>query len=185
MAKRIWLFKVLRRDLGPRIAAEGFTEVPQEKSERTHVLLYFRDSPQRSSLGFWFQRNVKSMFVDALGSSFTLEFFRSLKDPYDMDNRERAYYLLTPLELEEMRGLQNEVIKRLPPLESVLKPWEVKLFANSVAADRQVITEPFNPLQDVWMRYRDEEDISVWTCFIGRILSSLAERFEAVKRQRA
>jgi hypothetical protein len=182
MAKRVSLFKLLRRELGPGIAAEGFTEVPQEKSEQTHILLFFREPSNGKSLGFWFQRNVKAYDVDVLGSSFNLEFFRSIANPYDLDTRERAYFLLTPPEREEMRTLQNDMIKRLPPLESGFKPLTT-LGGERLEAARQVITTPFNPLHDVWMRYRDEEDVVAWTGFIGRILGSLIDRFDRAKPQ--
>lgn len=178
MAKRVSLFKVLRRELGAQISAEGFTEVPQDASERTSMLMYYRDSSRGKSLGFWFQRDVKSMYVDALGSSFTMEFFRSIDDPYEMDSRERVYFLLTAAEREKMRELQNNMIKRLPPLETVLEPWELKISGEFAKPYRKVISKPFNPRTDVWMRYRDEEDLVSWTSFIGRILPSLIERFD-------
>jgi hypothetical protein len=177
MAKRVSLFSVLRRELGPTLASEGFAEVPQGSSERNSALMYFRDSPSAPSLGFWIQRNVKSSFVDAVGSSFTLELFRSLENPYQMDARERAYFLLTPPEREEMRARQNEMISRLPPLDTILQPFEMKSFAAAIEPERQVISEAFNPLHDIWMRYRDETDVVAWALFIGRILPSLAERF--------
>ena len=85
MAKRVPLFKVLRRELDAQISAEGFTEIPLAASERTSMLMYFRDSSRGKSLGFWFQRDVKSIYVDALGSSFTIEFFRSIDDPYEIE----------------------------------------------------------------------------------------------------
>jgi hypothetical protein len=181
MTKRVSLFKVLRRDLGAQISAAGFAEVPQDASERTSMLVYFRESSRGKSLGFWFQRDVKSYHVDALGSSFNLEFFRSIADPYDMNNRERAYYLLTPAEREELRDLQNKMIRRLPPLESVFKPWELETSGEYAERHRQVINEPFNPLHDVWMRFRDEQDLVSWTSFIGRILPALIERFEVAR----
>lgn len=183
MAKRISLFKVLRRELGRQFTAEGYAEVPQDASSRNYILCYFKKRPHGRSHGFWFQRDVKSLFVEALGSSFTLEFFRSLANPCDLNSRERAYFLLTPPELEEMRSLQNNVIKRLPALESLFTPCEVGDFGSLAESRRQVIEEPFNPLHEVWMRYRDEADILTWTSFVGRLLPALAERFEAAKPQ--
>ena len=178
-AKRVSLFKVLRRELGPRLAAEGFVEVPQNAACRSYILLYFREQSHGSSFGFWFQRNVKSLYIDALGSSFTVEFFRSLENPFNGGGgRERAYFLLTPDELEEMRTLQNNVIKRLPTLEGILAPW-TESFAASAEEQRELIKKPFNPRHDVWMRYRDEADVLNWTPFIGRLLPTLGERFQA------
>ena len=117
-AKRVSPFKVLRRELGRQLAANGFGEVPQDASSRNHILLYFSQESHVRRFGFWFQRNVKSLYVDALGSSFTLESFRSLEDPFKAGGgRERFYFLLTPAEREEMRAIQNHVINRLPPLE--------------------------------------------------------------------
>src|SRR5580693_679464 len=67
MAKRVSLFKLLRRELGPQLAAQGYAEVPQSASSRTHILSYFREPSRGSSLGFWFQRDVKAFCVDAIG----------------------------------------------------------------------------------------------------------------------
>ncbi len=181
MAKRVSLFKVLRRDLGARLEAEGFVEVPQDKSSQSYKLMYFRDASHGSPLGFWFQRDVKALWVDLLGSSFTIEFFRSLEDPYEMSERERCFHLFTEPELEEMRELQNRMIRRLPPVESIMKPWEVQIFGKSVERDRQLVTEPFNRWHEEWMRYRDEEDLLAWIPFLARILPSLVERFDAAK----
>lgn len=178
-AKRVSLFKVLRRELGQQLAANGFGEVHQDASSRSYILLYFREESQASRFGFWFQRNVKSLYVDALGSSFTLEFFRRLEDPFKVDGgRERFYFLLTPAEHEEMRTIQNNVIKRLPPLEGFVAPWEMESFGALLEQQRQVIEKPFNPLHEVWMRYRDEPDILTWTAFIARLLPTLWERFQ-------
>ena len=184
MATRVSLFKVLRRELGPQIAARGYAEVSQSASDRTWLLPYFRKAPRGKSRGFFFQRNVKSLWVDALGSRFNLEFFSSSTGVYEWDYRERIYYLLTQPEREEMRILQNNMIKRLPPLETVLRPGQIKLYGKTIKPDRKIVKESFNPLYDPWMRYRDEEDILAWTLFIGRLLPDLTERFELAKRQR-
>lgn len=178
-AKRVSLFKVLRRELGQQLVANGFGEVPQDASSRSHTLLYFRQESHLGRFGFWFQRHHKSLCVDALGSSFTLEFFRSLEDPFKAGGgRERFYFLLTPAEREEMRAIQNNVINRLPPLEGFLAPWEMESFGWIAEKERQVIEKQFNPLHEVWMRYRDEADILTWTAFIGRLLPALGERYQ-------
>ncbi len=181
MAKRVSLFKLLRRELGPQLAAQGYAQVPQSASSRTHLLSYFREPSRSPSLGLWFQRDVKALCVDALGSSFTLEFFRSVDNPLAMDGRERSYFLLTSSELEAMRHLQNNMIKRLPQPEAVLKPIELKIFSRSLERGRQSIENAFNPRHEVWMRYRDEEDVLAWTSFVGHLLPALAERFAALR----
>jgi len=179
--KRVSLFRVLRRELGPQLAAQGYVEQPQNASSRTDHLLFFREPSRGPSHGFWFQRDVKANCVDALGSSFTLEFFRSLENRIASNGRRRAYFMLTAPELEEMRVLQNNMIKRLPPPESVLEPFQVKICKRSLERGRQPVDCAFNPCHDVWMRYRDEEDILAWTSFIGRLLPALAERFAALQ----
>ena len=179
MPKRVSLFQILRRELGQQIAAEGFTEIPQDASSRTNTLLYFREPSRGKSLGFWFQRDVKALYVDAVGSALNLEFFRSLEDRFNMRRRKRAFFLYTPGEREEMRALQNQMIGRLPPLASIFAPWEIKVRGEFLERCRQMVQEPFSPSTDVWMRYRDEADIVAWTSFIGRLLPALVERFDA------
>jgi hypothetical protein len=182
MAKRVSLIKVLRRELGSFLADQGFAEVPQEKSEQTHILLFFREASNDKSLGFWFQRDVKAYKVDALGSSFTLEFFKSLEKCFDFGHRERIFFLLTPEEREEMRVLLNKMVSRLPPLEQFMTAREIKSWDEEFLTKyTQPTDEPFTPGIDRWMRYRDAEDLLAWTIFIKRLFPSLVDRFLSTK----
>lgn len=182
MAKRVLLYKVLRRELGDCIASHGFIEVPRDKSPQKDQLVYYRETLQNQTVGINFLRDNKAVRVDAVGTSFTIEFFRTLDIHSYHKQYERIFYLLTAIELEEMRALQNKMIQRLPPLDQFLQPWEFEwadLFIRPHYC--QTIDEPFNPLHDRWMRYRDEEDILAWTKFIERLLPSLVDRFLSTK----
>lgn len=178
MSKRVSLSKVLRRELGTTLASQGFVEVPQDKSGQTNYLVFFRKTPKNKSVGFWFQRDVKASNVEVLGSCFTLEFFPTLKNRHSPDQRERYAYLLNADELEEVRQLQNKMIKRMP--KEKLSPEELEDLKEWFPRMIYPIKKPLEP-SDVWMRYRDEEDLLGWTKFIERHFPSLVERFLSAK----
>ncbi len=115
--------------------------------------------------------------MDIYGSSFNVEFFKS----FDMRERERIFYLLDAKELEEMRAIQNRMIARLPQPPGTLANWERKC-VESMQYMRQAVDAPFNPLHDVWMRYRDEEDQLAWTAFLDRLLPAALARFQLLMK---
>jgi hypothetical protein len=174
--KRPQLPAVLRRDLGPVLSRAGLEEAAPDPGTRSWKLEYRRPSPSDPPLRLWFQRDVKAFDVDVLGSSFTLEFGRSPR----LKDRARFFRLLTEPEREEVRRLQNRVIERLPASSgSFLAMALAFVFGPSFPHKRERIVKPFSPDEDVWLRYRDDEDVVAWTRFLAALLSDLIRRFEA------
>ena len=179
MSKRVQLFGVLRRELGRPLTVLGFQEVPPNPARQTWMLEFARDPARAAPLRLWFQRDVKAFDVDIRGSRFTLEFGRSMS----LRDRERFFPLLTPEEREEVRRIQNGGIQRLPPPRSPFLRWLAGLLARVGIVEewRQPVTEPYPPDEDVWMRYRDEQDVQAWAGFAARLLPSLIQRFDVAK----
>jgi hypothetical protein len=76
--------------------------------------------------------------------------------------------------------LQNRVIERLPRSDgSFLGAVSALIFGPAWPDRRERIAAPFPPDEDVWPRYRDEEDVVAWTGFLARMLEDLIRRFEA------
>jgi hypothetical protein len=176
--KRPQLFALLRRDLGAALSRAGLEEAAPDRRTGSWMLQYERSAPGNSPLRAWFQRDVKSHHVDLLGSSFTLEFARSPR----LRDRERFFRLLTAAEREEVRTLQNRVIERLPRSDgSFLGAVLASIFGPGWPDKRERITAPFPPDEDVWLRYRDEEDVVAWTGFLARVLEDLVRRFEKAR----
>jgi hypothetical protein len=173
--KRPQLVALLRRDLGAALSRAGLEEAERDRGSRTWMLEYRRSAPAHPPLLVWFQRDVKSHHVDLLGSRFTLELGRSPR----LRDRERFFRLLTPAEREEVRTLQNRVIERLPRSDgSLLGALSALIFGPAWPDRRERIATPFPPDEDVWLRYRDEEDVVAWTGFLARLLEDLIRRFE-------
>jgi hypothetical protein len=179
MAKRVQFFKWLRTELGPLLEAAGFAEVRDDSSAASHILYFERPTAPGGKLGLWFQGDVKAGYVEIYGTSFTVEFYRS-SDRRNPDwimklkpqDRKRIFYLLSDEQREEMREIQNQMIRRLPT--------EAKGYGSDRLHKklRELVTEPFNPLHDRWMRYRDEQDLLAWTAFLRRVLPDVIPRFE-------
>jgi hypothetical protein len=139
------------------------------------MLEYRRVASGASPLRVWFQRDVKSHDVELLGSRFTVEFGRSL----ELRERKRFFRLLNEAEREEVRRLQNRMIGRIPSdASSLLGAVKTLVFGPSWPEERRPIDTPFAPDEDVWLRYRDEEDVVAWTGFLARLLDDLIRRFE-------
>jgi hypothetical protein len=174
--RRPQLQATLRRDLGPVLSRAGLEEAEPDPRTRSWKLEYHRPDPSEPPLRLWFQRDVKAFDVDILGSSFTVEFGRSPR----FKDRARFFRLLTEAEREEVRRLQNRVIERLPASGgSFLAAVLAFIFGPSFPHKRERIVQPLGPDEDVWLRYRDDDDVVAWTGFLASVLDDLIRRFEA------
>jgi hypothetical protein len=129
---------------------------------------------------FWFQCSQDGWDPHA-GSKFTLE-FQDSSEPKPGTGRRRFRFLalLTPGERDEVRSLQNQVIKKLRPppqnhwvhtLDASTRKWYFAKF--------DLIRDPLGELDDVWMRYADEADVRRWADFLVSVLPQLIENFTA------
>jgi hypothetical protein len=133
-----------------------------------------------SFLTFWFQCSIAGWELHS-GSQFTLEFQES-SDPQPGHGTRSCRFiaLLTADEREQVRLLQNEVIKKLrrpPPdhwahtLNGDAKKWYFAGF--------DLVSSPYQEQDDVWMRYVDQADVRRWADFHATMLPRLIDRFTA------
>jgi hypothetical protein len=178
------LFELLRKELGPVFAEMGLVEMPPDPASRSYVLYYGGQSRHGSAIGLWFQRHVKASSVAAFGSSFTLEFEAQTVETQvyrggGLRHRERLSVLLSPSEREEMRIVQNRVIGRMIALrEHLLRTTDILPFEYQIVGDSlDPVVQPYGQAEDVWMRFRVNEDILDWAGFLKPLLPSKFEGF--------
>jgi hypothetical protein len=131
-------------------------------------------------LSLWFQAD-KYGWMDALGSSFTLEFqlgSSPLTGTASMRSRERFHRLLSPQERETLRALNNVVLSSLPPPETnpVFAMLSQQTQENLLLGYR-IADTPYIRAQDVWLHYHTREQISAWAEFLQSNMDGMIERF--------
>lgn len=157
--------------LGPGLTAAGFTRL-----RGTSIAAYQRPvddefivcwvQPSRSGDGFgWF------------GTSFTLEFRRGAKPVVGVSGRSfRFCNLISDEGREQVRRVQNDVIRRLPPAP---KDVTAQLHGDTLAwylAKGDPVTKPYNGREDVWFRHCDAADLAKWLELLVLLLpEALAE----------
>ena len=92
---------------------------------------------------------------------------------------ERLQRFLTDVELEELRRLQNEVIRklRLPPPEYIeafkaatAKSSDPGLMLDGLLLQFRPVEQPYRQQQDVSLRYFDPADVQQWASFMLGVL---------------
>jgi hypothetical protein len=165
------VYRTAREILAPWFKAEGF------KRTRGGMLGWYKPVGDQYLL-VWLQLSTDGWDTYA-GSEFTVEFQRSGRPVIGEGLvRNRLVGLLTIAELEEARHRQNRVVSKLtkpPPDHDTLR------IAPNVAewycAKFQPVSEPYRRTDDVWLRYKDEEDVRMWAQFLLRVLPAARERF--------
>lgn len=117
-------------------------------------------------------------------SSFVVEFqFSTLARPGAFGDdcvRDRLPGFLDKLDLERIRQMQNDVIKKLklPPEDYYMlavpenvKRWYLDKF--------KPVELPFKRSGDIWLRYHDEEDLTMWAEFVLERLPKVLARLTA------
>lgn len=172
-------YKTLRDVVGPWTKTAGF------KRAGGGMLSYVRGAPGAGFHTFWFQCS-RDGWDGFAGSKFTLEFQEASEpEPGHSGRRSRFIPLLTADEREQVRSLQNVVIKklRLPPRDHwahTLDGETKKLYF----AKFDLIRDPLGANDDVWMRYADEADVRRWADFLVRLLPRMIEDFVATTGSR-
>ncbi len=168
-------YKTLRDVVAPWTKTAGF------KRAGGGMLSYVRAAPGEAGFHtFWFQCSQDGWDAFA-GSKFTLEFQEASEpEPGRAGRQSRFTPLLTADEREQVRFLQNIVIKKLrrPPhdhwahtLDGETKRWYFAKF--------DLIHDPFGAADDIWMRYGDEADVRRWAEFLVPLLPRMLEDFVA------
>jgi hypothetical protein len=171
------VYKLIRQVVQPWTKQAGFMRT------RGSMLGYVRPSADGSTFEtFWFQCS-RDGWDPCAGSKFTLEFQKAPEPgPGQGNHRSRFNPLLSAEEREQVRSLQNVVIRKLQPpprehwvhtTEGVLKRLYLARFDEYRVAYRD--------FDDVWMRYGDEADVRRWAEFLLPLLPRLLEQFNSKK----
>ena len=143
--------------LGPGFAAESFecrkasaTAVWQRPVGREFVVAWVQPTRSPDAFGWY-------------GSRFIIEFRRGAQPRAGvMGPGFRFCQLLDDQGLEQVRAVQNAVIRRLPPVPArVLRKLDDHARDWYLAQGRQV-TAAYVPDPDIWFRHRDEHDLDAW-----------------------
>jgi hypothetical protein len=167
------VYATLRSIIDPWSKEAGF------KRKSGGMLSYFRPSGEVFET-FWFQC-ARGGWDQYTGSQFTLEFQSApVPSPGQGGPRWRFPTLMTAAELEQVRFLQNVVIRKLrrPPSDH----WAHGLVGDTrkwYFAGFDLIGVPFHEHSDVWLRYADDEDVRRWGEFILPLLPQFLAKFKA------
>ena len=169
-------FKSVRAHLGPYLEEASYHE--EQRTPPNSVVLSFSKLTRKREFRLLIQRNAKALFVPLIGSSFVLELRTQ-----NARRSARVCSLLPRQDLREFARIQNEIIARVPPVtQAALAPhmtgvddldrWTKQVFEDALRPLRVVRSD-----EDHWMKYRDDEDVKLWSAFIGPRVLSMESRF--------
>jgi hypothetical protein len=143
--------------LGPGFAAGGFAG-----RERSAAAVWQRPTGSEFVVA-WVQPTRSPDASGWYGSRFIIEFRRGAQPMAGvLGPGFRFCQLLDDEGREQVRAVQNAVIRRLPPAPArVLRTLDTSARDGYLAQGRQV-TQAYGPDSDVWFRHRDERDLDAW-----------------------
>ncbi|HEY6791701.1 MAG TPA: hypothetical protein VI365_30740 [Trebonia sp.] len=151
--------------LGPGFAAQGFecrrasaTAIWQRPAGEDFVVAWVQPTRSPDALGWY-------------GSRFIIEFRRGAQPRVGvMGPGFRFCQLLDDEGREQVRAVQNAVIRRMPPAPArVLRMLDDRTRDWYLAQGRQV-TAAYGPDHDIWFRYRDVPDLDAWFRLLPALL---------------
>jgi hypothetical protein len=143
--------------LGPGFAAAGF-----ECRSVSAAAVWQRPAGQEFVVA-WVQATRSPDAFGWYGSRFIIEFRRGAQPRAGvLGPGFRFCQLLDDEGREQVRAVQNAVIRRLPPAPAqALRALDERARDRYLAHGRQVAA-PYGPDHDIWFRYRDERDLDAW-----------------------
>lgn len=143
--------------LEPGFAAEGF------KRRATSATAIWHRPAGLEFVVAWVQPTRNPDSYGWYGSKFTIEFRRGAEPRTGVRGPGfRFCRLLSDEGREQVRAVQNAVIRRLPPaparvlrlLDHDTRDWYL--------AQGEPVTAAYSPHDDIWFRHRDEHDLDAW-----------------------
>lgn len=143
--------------LGPGFAAAGF-----ECRSVSAAAVWQRPAGQEFVVA-WVQATRSPDVFGWYGSRFIIEFRRGAQPRTGvLGPGFRFCQLLDDEGREQVRAVQNAVIRRLPPAPArVLRTLDDRA-RDMYLAQGRLVTAPYRPDQDIWFRHRDEHDLDAW-----------------------
>lgn len=164
------VYKALREVLGPWCKQAGF------KRTTGGVLGWHRPLPGGLHQVFWFQCSQDG-WDPYRGSKFIVEFQVSGEPAIGVGlQRRRLPRYLDADQLEQVRALQNEVIRRLPKPPTDYFLLQMEDLADWYRAAFRERREPYASNEDIWLRYHQPEDVRRWAEWLLPHLPHLLER---------
>ena len=118
---------------------------------------------------FWFQVSQDG-WDEYAGSKFVVEFQISDKPIIGAGESNRRWRLpkfLNEDELETVRSVQNAVIAKLKkPSQSYFILQLPDDVVSRYLAKFERVVKQYHPTDDIWLRYKDEEDVERWAVFV-------------------
>jgi hypothetical protein len=166
------VYKVVREVVGPWCRSAGF--------KRTGSLGWYAPVGDHEVLTFWFQIS-RDGWDDYAGAKFVVAFLRA--DSPTVEAQEsgavahRLAHFLSDEQLATVKAMQNDVIRKLarpgrgyfihqcPP--DVVAWYEAKF---------DLVTKDYQRKDDIWLRYKDEEDVRRWARFVVALLPGIVAR---------
>lgn len=166
------LYSVLRANLGPQLASQGF------RLARSGTLTYERrtDSWQ---VRLHFQCDKWGWDKD-WGSKFTLNVVVQTIDEHPGATQHRGgrfFHLLAPISRETVRELNNSVVSSLP---GALKNAFVTIPDDEgnqvlIIGEKPALA-PYFPGWDIWLHYYSTDDVARWSAFLGPSIEQITAR---------
>lgn len=130
-------------------------------------------------LAFWLQCSMDGWDGYA-GSKFVIEFQLAPTPDLYHGRRARFAQLASADQLTEAWRLQNRVIAKLPkpPGDYFIFGMEGK-FVDWYLSKFQPVTEEYTNHSDIWFRYHDAEDVTIWAHFLLDALPTVLSHFYA------
>jgi len=151
--------------LGPGLAAGRF-----ERLQSVSIAAWARPAGEQFIVG-WVQPSRHPDSFGWYGTKFTINFRRGAKPAVAVNGPAvRFCRLLDDDGREQVRAVQNAIIRRIPP-----PPAHVTSLLDGNTLDwylsqgHEVIT-PYSPNDDVWFRHRDAHDLADWFRLLPALL---------------
>jgi hypothetical protein len=143
--------------LGPGFAAAGF-----DRREASAAAVWHRPGGEQFVVA-WVQPTRSPDAFGWYGSRFIIEFRRGAQPRAGvLGPGFRFCQLLEDEGREQVRAVQNTVIRRLPPVPAQVLRMPDDRARDWYLAQGKQVTAAYGPDQDVWFRYRDERDLDAW-----------------------
>ena len=170
------LYRHLRAGLGTWFRAEGF-----KRAEKAQLGWH------RPGVFVWFQCD-KWGWDRYAGSSFFVNFQAGGRPEPWGGPMERLQHYLRPDELEVVRGLQNNVIRKLsPPPPGHVEALRAAFSKTSKDPDGMIeallagfrpVEQPYCASHDFSLRYFDPDDIRNWSSFLLEVMPRIVEQLQ-------
>ena len=143
--------------LGPGFAADGF-----ERLRPGSTAAWARPSGDQFIV-CWVQPSRHPDTSGWYGTKFTVEFRRGDRPAVAVNGpRVRFCRLLDDDGREQVRAVQNAIIRRMPPAPSHITGQLTGSILDWYLSQGQEVTSPYSPTDDVWFRHRDTHDLADW-----------------------